>query len=60
MMNSRRISWTRNIAQMGKERNGHTISVRNLKGKRKLGRPRRKWMDNIQMDVAETEWSDRQ
>jgi hypothetical protein len=27
-------------------------------GKRQLGRPRRRWIDNIMMDLGETEWGD--
>jgi hypothetical protein len=32
------------------------ILVRKLKGKRPLGRPRRRWMDNIKMDHKEIGW----
>jgi hypothetical protein len=30
----------------------------NLEGKRPLGRPRRRWVDNIRMDLGEVEWGD--
>ena len=30
----------------------------NLRGKRPLGRPRRRWEDNIKMDLQEVEWVD--
>jgi hypothetical protein len=31
--------------------------VGNPEGKRPLGRPRRRWIDNIKMDIREIEWS---
>jgi hypothetical protein len=36
----------------GEKRNAYRILV----GKRPLGRPRRRWEDNIRMDLGETEW----
>ena len=33
----------------------HTVLVGKLKGKRTLGRPRRRWEDNIKMDLQEVE-----
>jgi hypothetical protein len=38
---------------MGEERDVHRILVVKLEGKRPLGRPRRRWEDNIKMDVQE-------
>jgi hypothetical protein len=38
---------------MGKERRVHRVFVGKLEGKRPLGRPRRRWEDNIKMDVQE-------
>jgi hypothetical protein len=38
---------------MGEKRNAYRILV----GKRPLGRPRRRWEDNIGMDLRETGWS---
>jgi hypothetical protein len=40
----------------GEKRNAYRISVGNPEGKRPLGRPRRRWMDNIKMDLREIEW----
>jgi hypothetical protein len=39
---------------MGEKRNAYTILVRNPEGKRPLGIPRRRWEDNIKMDLRET------
>jgi hypothetical protein len=36
---------------MGEKRNMYRLLVGNLEGKRPLGRPRRRWVDNIRMDV---------
>jgi hypothetical protein len=37
-------------------RNAWRILVGKLEGKRPLGRPRRRWVDNIKMDLREMEW----
>jgi hypothetical protein len=52
MVKSRRMRWAGNLARMGEKRNAHRILV----GKRPLGRPRRRWMDNIKMDLREIGW----
>jgi hypothetical protein len=39
---------------MGEERNVYRVLVRKPKGKRPLGRPRRRWIDNIKLDLLET------
>jgi hypothetical protein len=41
---------------MGEKRNEYRIYVRKSEGKRPLGRPRCRWVDNIKMDLRETEW----
>jgi hypothetical protein len=40
------------------EKNACRILVGKPEGKRPLGRPRRRWMDNIKMDLSEIEWDD--
>jgi hypothetical protein len=40
----------------GAKRNACKILVGRLEGKRPLGRLRRKWVDNIKMDLREIEW----
>jgi hypothetical protein len=37
----------------GERRNAYKILVENPEGKRQLGRPRRRWVDNIKMDLGE-------
>jgi hypothetical protein len=41
---------------MGETRNGCRIVVGKSEGKRPLGRPRRRWVDNIKIDLREIEW----
>jgi hypothetical protein len=42
---------------MGEKRNVYRILVGKREGKRTLGRPRRRWVDNIKMDLREIGWS---
>ena len=39
------------VARMGDSRNAHTFSVGRPEGRRSLGRPRRRWEDNIKIDL---------
>ncbi|KAJ4442212.1 hypothetical protein ANN_12078 [Periplaneta americana] len=50
---SRRLRWTGHVARMGESRNAYRVLVGRLAGKRPLGRPRRRWEDNIKMDLRE-------
>jgi hypothetical protein len=43
---------------MGKKRNAYRLLVGKPEGKRPLGRPRRRWVDNIRMDLGEVGWDD--
>jgi hypothetical protein len=40
----------------GEKRNAYTLLVGKPEGKRPLGRPRRRWVDNIRMDLGEVGW----
>jgi hypothetical protein len=41
---------------MGEKRNAYRILVGKQEGRRPLGRPRRRWVDNIKMDLREIGW----
>jgi hypothetical protein len=51
VVKSRRMRWAGNVARMGEVRGVHRVLVGKPEGKRPLGRPRRRWEDNINMDV---------
>jgi len=45
--------WVGHVARMGQERGVHRVLVGKPEGKSPLGRPRRRWEDNIKMDLQE-------
>jgi hypothetical protein len=51
VIKSRRMRWAGHVARMGEERGVHRVLVGRPEGKRPLRRPRRRWEDNIKMDV---------
>jgi hypothetical protein len=53
IMKSRRMRWAGHVARMGEKRNVYRVLVRKPEGKRPLGRPRHRWMDNIKVDFLE-------
>jgi hypothetical protein len=53
VVKSRRIRWAGHVACMGEDRGVHRVLVWKPEGKRPLGRPRRRWEDNIKMDFQE-------
>ena len=53
MVKSRRMRWAGHVARMGEDRGVHRLLVGKPEGKRPLGRPRRRWEDNIKMDLQE-------
>jgi hypothetical protein len=55
MMKSKRIRWARRVARMGERRGPNSALVGKLEGKRKFGRPRRRWADNT-MGLQEITW----
>jgi hypothetical protein len=57
MIKSRRMKWAGHVARMGETRNAYRILAGNPEGKRLLGRPRRRWVDNIKMDRREIGWN---
>jgi hypothetical protein len=56
MINSRRMRWAGHVASMGERRNAYMILVGKPEGRRPLGRPRRRWVDNIKIDLREIGW----
>jgi hypothetical protein len=56
MMKSRRMRWAGHVARMGEERNAYWILVGKPERKRPLGRPRRRWVDNIKIHLREIGW----
>jgi transcription termination factor 2 len=59
MIKSRRMRWAGHVARMGETRNAYRILVGKSEGNRPLGRPRRRWVDNIKMDLGEIGWDGR-
>ena len=53
VIKSRRMSWAGHVARMGEERGVYRVLVGKPEGRRPLGRPRRRWVDNIRMDHQE-------
>jgi hypothetical protein len=56
MIKSRKMRWVGHVARMGAMRNAYRILVEKPEGKRPLGRPRRRWVDNIKIDLREIGW----
>jgi hypothetical protein len=48
--------WAGHVARMGEKRNAYRILMGKPEGKRSLGRQRRRWVDNIKMDLREIGW----
>jgi hypothetical protein len=53
MIKSKRMSWAGHMARMGEKMNTYKIFVGKPEGKRPLGRPRRRWVNNIKMNLRE-------
>ena len=53
VIKSRRMRWAGHVARMGEERGAYKVLVGKPEGKRPLVRPRRRWVDNIRMDLQE-------
>ena len=53
VIKSRRMRWEGHVARMGERRGVYRVLVGKPEGKRPLGRPRRRWEDNIKMDLQE-------
>jgi hypothetical protein len=53
VIKARRIRWAGHVARMGKVRGAYNILVGRPEGRRPLGRHKRRWEDNIKMDLRE-------
>ena len=53
VIKSRRMRWAGHVARISEERGVYRVLVGKPVGKRPLGRPRRRWVDNIRMDLRE-------
>jgi hypothetical protein len=58
LIKSRRMRWAGHVARMWEKRNAYRLLVGKPKGKRPLGRPRCRWVDNIKIDLGEVGWGD--
>jgi hypothetical protein len=56
MIKSRKMSWAGHVARMGEKRIAYRILVVKPERKRPLERPRRRWVDNIKMDLRGIRW----
>ena len=53
VVKSRRMRWAGHVARMGEDRGVQRVLVGKPEGKRSLGRPRRRWENNIKMDIQD-------
>jgi hypothetical protein len=53
IIKSRTMRWANHAARMGEKRNAYRLLVGKPEGKRPIGIPRRRWVDNIRMDLGE-------
>jgi len=53
VIKSRRMRWAGHVARMGEGRGVYRVLVGKPEGKSPMGRPRRRWVDNIRMDLQE-------
>ena len=53
VIKSRRMRWAGHVARMGEEGGVYRVLVGKPEGRRPLGRPRRRWADNIRVDLQE-------
>jgi hypothetical protein len=59
MIKSKRMRWAGHVTRMEAKRNAYRILVGKPEGKRPLERPRRRWVDNIKIDLREIGWDGR-
>jgi hypothetical protein len=52
VIKSRRMRWAGHVARVGEVRGVYRVLVGKPEGKRPVGRPKRRWEDNIKMDIG--------
>jgi transcription termination factor 2 len=58
VIKARRVRWAGHVARIGEVRGAYNILVGRPEGRRPLGRPRRRWKDNIKMNLREIVFED--
>jgi hypothetical protein len=58
IIKARRMRWSGHVARMGEKRNAYRMLVGKPEGRRPLGKPRSRSLDNIRMDLTEVGWGD--
>jgi hypothetical protein len=58
IMKVRMMRWAGHVVRIGEKRNVYRFLVGKPEGRRPLGRPKRKWFDNIRMDLLGVGWGD--
>jgi hypothetical protein len=58
IITSRRMRWAGHVTRRWEKRNACRLLMGKPEGKRPLGRPRRRWVDNFRLDLGEVGWSD--
>jgi hypothetical protein len=56
MIKSKTMIWAVHVARRGEKRNAYRLLVEDPEGKKPLGRSRRRWVDNIKMNLREIGW----
>jgi hypothetical protein len=56
IIKARGVRWAGHVVRMGENRNAYSLLVGKSERRRPLGRPRRRWLDNIRMDLGAMGW----
>jgi hypothetical protein len=58
IIKTRRMRWAGHVAQIGEKKNKYRLLVGKPEGRRPLGKPRPRCLDNIRLDFVEVGWGD--
>jgi hypothetical protein len=56
IIKSRRMKLAEHVSRMGEKSNAYRLLVEKSEGRRPLGRPRLRWVDNVRMDLGDVGW----